>query len=71
MRGESFDVVIAGSGPAGAVAATVLPPFTRALHERGLLADGQTHPRRGGWLRMGISGCVPAQGRAPAARSLA
>ena len=47
-----------------ALAGRLLPAFVLALEARGLLPPGTClESRRGGWLRMGLSGCVPASGR--------
>jgi geranylgeranyl reductase family protein len=47
-----------------ALAGRLLPAFTAALEERGLLEPHtRLEGRRGGWLRMGLSGCLSASGR--------
>jgi flavin-dependent dehydrogenase len=48
----------------GALAGRLLPSFAAALEGRGLLAAGSVLGElRGGWIRMGLSGCVPASER--------
>jgi geranylgeranyl reductase family protein len=46
------------------LAGQLLPAFIAALQRRGLLApDARLESRRGGWLRMGLSGALPAADR--------
>lgn len=53
-----------GARGRAAAAADLLLAFTRALEQRGMLQPGtRLEARRGGWMRMGLAGCVPAAGR--------
>lgn len=47
-----------------ALASRLFGAFVTALEDRGILdRPAELRERRGGWLRMGLSGCVPASGR--------
>jgi 2-polyprenyl-6-methoxyphenol hydroxylase-like FAD-dependent oxidoreductase len=55
LRADRARAVLAGQ---------LLPAFTAALQRRGVLAPGvRLESRRGGWLRMGMSGALPAADR--------
>jgi geranylgeranyl reductase family protein len=52
------------SSRAGAAAAArELPAFVRTLRDHGLLASAAPAPTLGGWLKLGMVGTIPAQGR--------